>query len=112
MAPNIKCPAGSYHEKDGKAGVQCKIENAFIPFRDNPKTILRWCSEHYSQCPAWIADKENDPAVDRAQGKARMTNCDHCSGTGIEKIEILRSGLFIIEEFRCDECAGTGKVSL
>lgn len=110
MAPKITCPAGSYHEKDGKAGVQCKIENNFISFRENPQSLLRWCSDEYHRCPVWIAEKENDPAVDKAQGKTRMTNCPECSGAGIQKVEVLRSGLFIPDEIKCDGCIGTGKV--
>ena len=110
MAPKITCPAGSYHEKDGKAGVQCKIENSFLSFRDNPKSLLRWCSDEYHRCPVWIAEKENDPAVDKAQGKTPMTNCPECGGTGIEKVERLVSGLFIPDEVRCDGCVGSGKV--
>jgi len=110
MAPKITCPAGSYHEKDGKAGVQCKIENSFLSFRDNPKSLLRWCSDEYHRCPVWIAEKENDPAVDKAQGKTPMTNCPECGGTGIEKVERLVSGLFVPDEVRCDGCVGSGKV--
>lgn len=94
------------------AGVHCKIEDRFISFRDNPNSLLRWCSDDYTKCPVWIADKENDPAVDRAQGTPRLTNCESCGGSGIEKIERLRSGLFVPDEVPCDGCVGTGKVPL
>lgn len=58
----------------------------------------------------WIAEKENDPAVDKAQGNTRLTNCPECLGTGIQKVEVLRSGLFVPDEIKCDGCVGTGKV--
>ena len=112
MSPQITCPAGSFHEKDGKVGVQCKIEDAFIPFRENPRTVAGWCSGDYHKCPVWIADKENDPAVDRAQGRPKLVKCEACNGTGISRVEELRSGLFIIEEYRCDACAGSGRQAL
>lgn len=110
MPPEITCPAGSFHEKDHAVGVQCKIEDAFIKFRDNPRTVSGWCSGDYTKCPVWIADKENDVAVARAQGTPKMGKCEVCEGTGINRVEELRSGLFVIEEYRCDGCAGTGRV--
>jgi hypothetical protein len=112
MPPEITCPAGSYHERDGAVGVQCKIEDAFIKFRDNPLTVSGWCSGDYHKCPVWIGDKENDPAVARAQGTPKMGKCDACAGTGITRVEELRSGLIITEEYRCDACAGTGRTPL
>ena len=110
MPPQITCPAGSFHEKDGLVGVHCKIEDAFIKFRENPRTVSGWCSGEYTTCPVWIAAKEDDPAVDRAQGTPKMGNCGACEGTGINRVQELRSGLFVIEEYRCDECAGSGRV--
>lgn len=109
MPPKISCPAGSFHEKDAVIGVQCRIEDAFIRFRDNPRTVSGWCSGDYHKCPVWVADKENDPAVDRAQGAPKTGKCTVCDGTGIERVEELVSGLFVIKEFRCDGCAGSGR---
>ena len=106
--PPIACPAGSYVERDGRACVWCKIEGKPFVFRENPRTVLGWCAQEYTQCPNWVADKERDPAVDAAQGKQRKTKCFACAGTGIDRVEKNRSGIFFIEEVPCDYCAGSG----
>jgi hypothetical protein len=88
----------------------CKIENRVFAFRDNPRTVAGWCASEYHRCPAWIADKEHDPAVQAAQGNPRKVACRECLGTGIEKFErISPSGLVYMDERPCDGCAGTGR---
>jgi hypothetical protein len=109
--PSVKCPAGEAVEKDGLIGCQCRIERRFLSFRDNPKSVVGFCSTMYTLCPAWIADKENDPAVDAAHGTPRLTNCTECEGSGITKIERMQSGLWFPDEVPCDQCAGTGKMA-
>jgi hypothetical protein len=110
--PSVKCPAGEAVEKDGLIGVQCKIERRFLSFRENPRSVAGYCSTDYTLCPVWIAEKENDPAVDAAHGIPRLTNCHECEGSGIVKVERLQSGLWFRDEAPCDLCVGTGKVAM
>jgi hypothetical protein len=111
MAPTIRCPAGSFVVENEKGpGVACGIEGRFLAVMDNPRSVQGFCSLHYTQCPAWIADKERDPAVLAAQGRPRLTRCSVCDGTGILKVVQERNGIMFPDEIPCDECAGTGKV--
>jgi hypothetical protein len=111
MAPTLKCPGGHYIVENEKGpGVYCGIEARFLSVMENPRSVMGFCSGEYTKCPAWIADKEDDPAVLAAQGKPRLTRCRICQGTGISKVLEERSGFVFPNELACDECAGTGRV--
>lgn len=110
----IVCPAGLFiREGDRGPGVHCKIERQFIPLRENPRSVIGYCAEHYTECPTWIAAKEGDPAVAEAQGKPVMTNCSDCEGHGIViAVTPIGHGILHAEEEPCDACRGSGKVTV
>ena len=111
MPPTLKCPGGRYIVENEKGpGVYCGIEARFLSVLENPRSVLGLCSAAYTSCPAWIADKEGDPAVLAAQGNPRLSQCRVCTGTGISRVIEDRSGLLIPAEHPCDECAGSGRV--
>lgn len=109
--PKIVCPAGRYSEADGEIGVVCGVEDRFFKVKDNPRTVIGRCStSEYTKCPAWIADKEQDPAVAAALGTPKMVNCPICLGTGITREEAKSpQGILFVSEKPCDDCAGTGR---
>ena len=109
--PEIRCPAGHFEiDSDHGPGVYCGVERRHISAIKNPKSVMGYCSDAYDKCPAWIAERDNDPAADAAKGTPRMRRCPDCDGTGADTVEVLQSGMWVVMEFPCDLCVGTGRV--
>lgn len=111
VTPEIRCPAGTYEIEPARGpGVRCGVDKRHIAVADNPRSVTGFCSTHYERCPVWIAERTGDPLADAARGSPQLRKCPECRGTGVDRVEVFVSGIYVPDEIPCDMCVGSGQV--
>lgn len=82
-----KCPAAQITRfaDTGRPAIKCGVEGNAFAVEESPVAALGWCCGDYTDCPVWMAERENDDVIDRVLAAKEQGEQDRITRRQIER---------------------------